>query len=425
MVYGLVDANNFYVSCERVFDPRLEGRPVVVLSNNDGCVIARSNEAKALGIRMGDPLFRIRRDLDRHGVRVLSSNYTLYGDMSARIVSVLSASVPALEVYSIDESFVDLTGIPDAAALARRLRDRVRRLTGIPCCVGIGTTKTLAKMANRLAKTSTRAAGVVDLRDPAALEAALTAVEVGDIWGIGPRWAAMLTSRGITRAAHLRDAEDGWVRQRMGVVGLRVVHELRGHSCHALKELPADKQSLCVSRAFGSPVLDLPVLQEAVASHAARAAEKLRQGHLAASHITVLLLTARFEDGSPRAKADYESAATADLGGWTSDTRRLIAVATTLTERLYQAGLRYRKAGILLPFLERQDAAPRSLFEQQDPRGNKLMAAMDAITAAHGRGAIRIAAQGIATGRGWEMIQRRRSPRYTTCIDELPVVRAR
>lgn len=426
-LFGLVDANNFYCSCERVFNPKLDGVPVVVLSNNDGCVIARSNEAKALGIDMGVPFFKIRGFIERNGVRAFSSNYTLYGDMSARVVSILADNVPGLEVYSIDESFVDLTGIPDPDTLGRRLRRQVKQWTGIPCCVGIGQTKTIAKLANRVAKKAPKTGGVLDLsQDPAWLEAALKKVDVGDVWGIGGRWSAMLNQRGIFKAVDLRDAEDGWVRQKMGVIGLRVVHELRGISCLALEEVVADKQSCCVSRSFGQVVTDLAEMKEAIASHAARAAEKLRHGGVVASHITVFMLTDRFGDNDQiKPKSEYESAASADLGGWTADTRRLVGAAMAVTERLFRPGREYKKAGVLLPYLERAETAPRSLFDRPDPNSARLMRAMDAITAQHGRGSVRLAVQGAVVGRGWEMSQSRRSPHYTTCIEDLPVVNAR
>lgn len=425
-LFGLVDANNFYCSCERVFDPRLEGMPVVVLSNNDGCVIARSNEAKALGVEMGVPFFKARSLLERNGVRVFSSNYALYGDMSARVVSVLAAEAPSVEVYSIDESFVDLAGVPDAEGLARHLRRQVRQWTGIPCCVGIGATKTIAKLANRLAKKSPKTDGVLDLgRDPRWLERALAKVDVGDVWGIGPRWAAMLNQKGIFKAVHLRDADERWVRQRMGVVGQRVVMELRGVSCLALEAVAPDRQSCCVSRSFGQAVNELGVMREAVASHAARAAQKLRRGGMAASHVSAFMLTDRFDgEDRLRPREEYESAATADLGGWTSDSRRIVGAAVAVVDRLFRSGKSYKKAGVLLPFLEPAASAPMTLFDRPDLRSARLMAAMDAISAEHGRGAVRLAAEGVVSGKGWEMSQSRRSPRYTTRLEDLPVVRA-
>lgn len=425
-LFGLVDCNNFYASCERLFRPALEGQPIVVLSNNDGCIVARSNEAKALGLQMGEPYFKARGQIERHGVRVFSSNYALYGDISARVMSILADGAPEIEVYSIDECFLNLTGVPGPDRLARDLRRRVRQWTGIPVCVGIGQTKTIAKLANRLAKKAPRTGGVLDLsRDAAWLEKALATIDVEDVWGIGPRWAAMLNGRGIFKAVHLRDADERWIRQRMGVVGQRVVMELRGVSCLSLEAVAPKKQSCCVSRSFGQVVDDLATMKEALASHAARAAQKLRHDGLVASHLTVFMQRDRFGDNDevlPR--SEYESAATADMGGWTSDTRRLVGAAVAIAKRLFRPG-GYKKCGVLLPYLEAEASAPRSLFDRPDPRSGRLMKALDAITAEHGRGAVRLAAEGIQTGKGWEMAQNRRSPRYTTRIEDLPVVTAR
>jgi DNA polymerase V len=422
-LFGLVDCNNFYCSCERVFQPSLEGFPIVVLSNNDGCIIARSNEAKALGVEMGAPYFKARGLIEQHGIKVFSSNYTLYGDMSARVMSVLAESSPDIEVYSIDESFVDLTGIPDGDGFARILRRKVRQWTGIPVCIGIAQTKTLAKLANRVAKKAPKTGGVLDLSaNPAWLEKALAKVDVDDVWGIGHRWAAMLHDRGIHKAAHLRDAADGWVRKRMGVIGHRTAMELRGISCWPLERNVPDKKSCCVSRAFGQVVTELSAVREAVASHAARAAQKLRRDGLVASHITVFLMTDRFDNGDqvlPR--SDYESAATAELGGWTADSRRLVGAATAVVERLFRSGRDYKKAGVILPFLEPGACAPRGLFDRPEPKSKNLMAALDAIHAQYGRRSIHFAAEG--TKKAWEMKQELRSPRYTTCLSDVPNVR--
>lgn len=252
--FALVDCNNFYASCERLFQPRLRERPVVVLSNNDGCVIARSNEAKLLGVGMGAPMFKIRKLVAEHGIAVCSSNYALYGDISERVMTVLGASAPSHEIYSIDESFLDLDrlAVPSLTEWCRVLRERTRRWTGIPVSVGVGPTKTLAKLANRLAKKSAKAGGVLDLvHHPAWIEAALRKTPVGDVWGVGRRWTVMLEERGIHTAHEFANAPDGWVRQRMGVVGLRTVHELRGFVCHALEDQPSPKQTTCCSRTFG------------------------------------------------------------------------------------------------------------------------------------------------------------------------------
>ena len=252
-MFGLADCNNFYVSCERVFQPDLARRPVIVLSNNDGCVVARSPEAKRLGIAMGVPLFQVRSIVERHDVAVLSSNYALYGDLSERVMSLFAAAAPGIEIYSIDECFLDLDrlAVPDLGSWLRDLRSKVHRWTGIPVSIGAGPTKTLAKLANRLAKSSPRTGGVLDLaNNPAWIEPALSCTAAGDIWGIGPRRAKMLGEAGIGTALNLRATSDGWVRKRMGIVGLRTVHELRGIACHALETQPPAKQSTCVSRTF-------------------------------------------------------------------------------------------------------------------------------------------------------------------------------
>ena len=274
---GLVDCNNFYASCERVFQPSLAGRPIVVLSNNDGCIVARSQEAKALGIAMGVPLFQAKRLVERHDVTVLSSNYALYGDLSERVMSILAAEAPRIEVYSIDESFLDLDrlAVPDLTRWCRDLRSRVRRWTGIPVSIGIGPTKTLAKIANRIAKSAPRTGGVLDLSgNPAWVGPALSRTAAGDVWGIGGRWSGMLAGRGIGTALDLRDAPDGWVRQRMGVTGLRTVHELRGIACHELETQPAAKQTTCCSRSFSRAITDRGQVRDAIVSFAERTAEK-------------------------------------------------------------------------------------------------------------------------------------------------------
>ena len=262
-LFALVDCNNFYASCERVFDPALRNKPVVVLSNNDGCVIARSNEAKALGIAMGAPFFKVRDQIQRQNIIVRSSNYALYGDMSARVMNVLAGFAPESEVYSIDECFLDFTGtapaVADLAAYCRNMRRVVHQYTGIPVSVGIGDSKTLAKIANRLAKKQPHHDGACHLYGTD-VDAALAATEIGDVWGIGRRWAGMLKGRGIMTARDLRDAEDGWVRRKMGVVGLRTVRELRGESCLPLELAAPAKQSICCSRSFGKPCRRPPSL---------------------------------------------------------------------------------------------------------------------------------------------------------------------
>jgi DNA polymerase V len=290
-LFALIDCNNFYVSCERLFQPMLHGKPVVVLSNNDGCVIARSDEAKVLGIPMGLPAFKLANLLKAHPIEVFSSNYTLYGDLSARVMMTLTQWAPAVEVYSIDEAFLDLTGISTDALTpyGQTLRTTIHRWTGIPVSIGIAPTKTLAKLANRLAKRSPQ--GVVTLTALSEIDATLACTRVEDIWGIGPGYTRRLKLHDIRTALQLRDANDRWIRQQLGVVGQRIVWELRGISCLPLELCPPPKQSLMVSRSFGRPIITLTEMREAVATYTTRAAEKVRRHQMAAGVVTIFLMT--------------------------------------------------------------------------------------------------------------------------------------
>jgi len=423
-VFALVDCNNFYASCERVFAPALRDRPVVVLSNNDGCVIARSEEAKALGIPMGAPFFRFRRLAERGGVAVFSSNYALYGDMSARVMRTLSLFSPAVEIYSIDEAFLDLRGLEDRGLkrLGRRLADTVRRHTGIPVSVGIGPTKVLAKIANRLAKRHPETGGVLDTWSLGGhLETHLRRIEVGDVWGIGRRWAGRLAEMGIRTAADLRDADPALVRRRLNVVAERIVHELRGHSCLDLAEMPPPRRQVLTSRSFGHRVERLADLREAVGTFTARAAEKLRRDGLAAGAVLVFVETG---PGGRRERTRHDSATVA-LPVATADTGRLLPAATTALRALFRPGLHYRKAGVMLLDLAPADRVQPSLFRDEatdTPRRRRLLETVDALNRRAGSGTVRYAAEG--TRRAWRMKQQHRSPAYTTRWGELPVVRA-
>src|SRR4029434_9630627 len=295
-MFALLDCNNFYVSCERLFQPALLGKPVVVLSNNDGCVIARSDEAKALGIPMGLPAFKLADLVKAHPIEVYSSNYTLYGDLSARVMTTLTQWTPDVEVYSIDEAFLKFATLPPAAltVYGQSMRATIQQWTGIPVSIGIAPTKTLAKLANRLAKRSPQ--GVVTLTASSEIEATLACTRVEDIWGIGPGYTRRLKLYDIRTAMQLRDANDRWIRQQLGVVGQRTVWELRGISCLPLELCPPPKQSLMVSRSFGRPITSLTEMREAVATYTTRAAEKLRRHDVAAGVVTVFLMTNRFTD---------------------------------------------------------------------------------------------------------------------------------
>jgi DNA polymerase V len=300
-MFALVDCNNFYASCERVFNPRLVGKPIIVLSNNDGCVIARSNESKALGIAMGEPYFKCKELIEKQGVIAFSSNYTLYGDMSARVMETLAQFAPEMEVYSIDEAFLNLDGMPgDLTDYCRKIRNTVRQWTGIPVGIGVAQTKTLAKIANRIAKKSAKANGVLVLDKQKYIDKALSITEVGDIWGIGRQYARHLNAVGVFTALQLRDMPDTWVRQHLTIAGLRTVHELRGLSAIPLELAPAAKKGITVSRAFGHKLKEKDQIKQALITHVTRAGEKLRGQGLLAKHLMVFMHTSPFAQYKPQ-----------------------------------------------------------------------------------------------------------------------------
>jgi DNA polymerase V len=416
-VFALLDCNNFYVSCERLFQPVLHGKPVVVLSNNDGCVIARSDEAKALGIPMGLPAFKLADLMKKQPIEVYSSNYTLYGDLSARVMTTLAQWAPAVEVYSIDEAFLDLTGLSTDAlrTYGQTLRTTIQQWTGIPVSIGIAPTKTLAKLANRLAKRSPQ--GVVALTITAEINATLACTQVEDIWGTGPGYSKRLKTHDIRTALPLRDANDRWIRQQLGVVGQRIIWELRGISCLPLELCPPPKQSLMVSRSFGRPITVLSEMREAVATYMTRAAEKLRRAQRAAGVLTVFLTTNRFTD-----EPQYSNSVTIPLPVATQDTAELIRYALRGIEQLFREGYRYQKAGVIVTSLVPAHQVQTHLFDQHDrKRSEWLMAALDVINTQWGSGTIRYAAVGLRPP--WIMRCGHRSPRYTTRWEELVVVR--
>ena len=418
--FGLVDCNNFYVSCERVFQPKLTGRPVIILSNNDGCVVARSQEAKALGIAMGVPFFKVRDIVKRGDVAVLSSNYALYGDLSARVMSILAEAAPRLEVYSIDECFIDLGRLSarDLTAWCRDLHAQVRRWTGIPVSIGVGSTKTIAKIANNLAKTSPRTNGVLDLAShPEWVDTALRQSPVGDVWGIGFRWARMLAERGVDTAHDLRDASDGWVRQRMGVVGLRTVYELRGIACHELETQPPPKQTTCCSRTFGEAITDRDQVRDAILSFAERAAEKIRRADQACGAVQVFIATDRFDAGA----AQNSAAASTTFMTPTADSRAIIGAALGVFARLWRDGFAYRKAGVLLLDLSLVRNVTPSLFGGEAAGSDQLMKTLDQINERFGRGAVGLGLR--VKDAKWRMRQKRLSPHFTTRWREIPRAR--
>lgn len=423
-IFALVDCNNFYASCERVFNPRLRREPVVVLSNNDGCVIARSNEAKALGIGMGDPYFKQKKSFAASRIHVLSSNYSLYGDLSARVMERLHNFSSDVEIYSIDESFLDFTHFRyhNLLSHAEKLRESVYDWTGIPVSVGLGSTKTLAKVANRIAKKNPDIhRGVFSAVPPANLEDILENTTVNDIWGVGPAYAQKLIKKGIRTARQLRDADERWVRKNMTVVGLRTLYELRGVSCIPLEESPPSRQQIVSSRSFGSEAYTLDEMKEAVSTYAAIASEKLHREELAVAHLSVFVSTNRFKEGP-----GYFNRGAVRFDVPTSDTSLIISGALRVLETIYQEGYGYKKTGVILTELTPRDSLQMHLFsDTENPRSRSLHDALQDVKQRYGKNALRYAVMGPTEGREWHTKFQFRSPRYTTRWDEIPIVHAR
>lgn len=413
-MFGLVDGNNFYASCERVFDPSLLGQPVIVLSNNDGCAIARSNEAKALGVKMGQPIHEVPSPVRRQ-LKVRSANFALYGDLSGRVVSILRDLFPAVEVYSIDESFVSFDGIPahERVRVATEARARIRQWTGIPCCVGIGSTKTLAKLGNKRAKST--AVGVEEVGSAAQL----ADFPVEDVWGVGRKWAARLGAEGILTAGGLAQADPDTLRARYGVALARTQRELQGTACAQLEEAEPDRQQIVVSRSFGREVVDFDDVSQAVATFAIRACEKLRARSLRASGVWVWLNTNPFKPGAKQ----YHPSRAIPLIAPSSDTREVLAVAQALVRLMYRKGYAYKKAGVGLLDLTHGDTHQADLFAGVDPRSEKLMAVLDQANRRFGRGTMRFASAHRRTQAAWRMRQEHLSPAYTTKWSDLLRVR--
>ena len=412
--YALVDCNNFYVSCERVFNPKLEGRPVVVLSNNDGVVVARSEEAKALGIGMAVPFFEVRDVIKKAGVEVYSSNYTLYADLSRRVTSILAQFTPELEIYSIDEVFLNLSGFERAglAEYARRIVQTVKKWTGIPTSIGIAPTKVLAKAANRLAKKMKAAGGVVDFTSSLDLREPLSQIEVGDLWGIGHQSEKKLKERGIETALDLREADDKQILKLLGVVGQRIVFELRGISCLPLGLVRQARKSVVVSRSFGYKVESLPELKEAVAEYASQAAERLRGERLCAGVLTVFAVTRAH--GTPPQTHSIST----EFPAPTDSTPELIRVAEKSIEKIFRPGWPFRKTGVVATGLVPAGEVQADLFDGENrARTRRLMQALDAVNGELGPGLLRYAATGVA--QDWRMKSEHRSRRYTTRWEEL------
>ena len=417
---AISDSANFYVSAERIFDPSLKGVPVIVLSNNDGCVVARSDEAKALGIKMGEPLHLIRHKIKAHGVRVFSSNYTLYGDISRRVVEVYEDYTPNVEIYSIDECFLDFGGVKDRTAHARAMRRDVLLRVGVPVRVGIAATKTLAKCANDIAKKNPIFTGVLDMTDPALVDWLLPLVPVGDIWGIGRKTAAKLNGIGVCTAAELRDLPSRQARALGTVVLERTVLELQGEPCIAFDDVEPPRKGMAVTRSAGVPMTDFDTVFQAITAHATRAAEKLRQHGLVAGTLTVFFHTNRHRSDRPQ----YAGSRSTRLTPMSSDTFELVAAAKRCARAAWPKGSNktygFTKAGVMLDDLIPLEERPRTLFDapQKSP---DLMTALDAVNSRFGKKTLVLASEGMS--RSWQLRANHRSPRYTTRISDLPVVR--
>jgi DNA polymerase V len=422
---ALVDANNFYVSCERLFQPALEGRPVVVLSNNDGCAVARSQEAKDLGIQMGQPFFQWKGLVRKHRIVVLSSNYTLYADLSRRFMGVLSQFSPLQEVYSIDESFLELTATPgDPLVVGQDIRQRVWQWVGLPVCVGMGPSKTLAKLCNHFAKKRAEFAGVCDWEGLSVeqQQRLLRETPVGEVWGIGRQLSQKLKALGVLTVSDFLQKDPQSLHARFGVLMARTHSELQGRSCLALEEVSPPKQQIMSSRSFGQPVTSLADLREAITLYTCRAAEKLRREGQRAHLLQVSIRTSPF-----RSDPQYGRSVAVALPHPTNDTRQLLTAALRGLQEIYREGFSYAKAGVLLSELSPEGTDTLDLFSAQEENTEKedrLMSALDAINSRFGKGTLAPGVAGLQGPRAWSMRQGNRSPAYTTSWADLPMVQA-
>lgn len=408
--FGLADCNNFYASCERVFNPSLVGRPVVVLSNNDGCVIARSNEAKKLGIEMGAPYFQIKQLARRGNVAVFSSNFVLYGDMSRRVMGLLKKFVPATEVYSIDEAFLDFTGMDETKLdeLGHKIASTVKRYTGIPVSIGIAPTKTLAKIASKLCKQYPKLNGCCFMHRPQDIEKVLRKFPIEDVWGVGRRYAKMLKANGVDTAWDFKQLTPEWVRKRMSVVGLRMWKELRGEACIGFEQAPADKKQIATTRTFAHDIDEFGELHQSVAQYAVACAEKLRQQNSVCGEIVVFILTNRHKDNIPQ---HYESRLV-KLSVPTDSTLELTKYASGLLRQIYRKGYVYKRAGVILSDISSKKGTQRDMFDTTDrDKHDRLMKTVDGLNASFGRHKIVPAAAGM---KFFKMNREHLSKKFTT-----------
>ncbi len=418
-MFGLADCNNFYVSCERVFNPSLNGKAVVVLSNNDGCVISRSQEAKRLGIKMGEPMFKLKDLAKRENLIVYSSNFALYGDMSQRVMTRIREMVPLIEVYSIDEAFIDFRGFShrDASRVAKEISVRLFKDTGIPVSIGVSSTKTLAKVASKLCKQYPSLNNSCVMLNETDIDKVLKRFPVGDIWGIGREYSKMLISEGVESAAQFISCDPSWVKKRMSIVGLKTWKELRGESCFGFEDNLRDKKQICTSRSFSGDIYDLQEILKAVAKFASSGAEKLRKQKGVTSIIHVFILTNPFKEGSP----EHYRSVVIPLSEPTDSTFEIVKLSCKCVLSIIKKGYGYKKAGVILSGISRKEETTASIFSERDHfKESKLMKSLDEINSKYGRDTLVTGTQGVDK---IKYNMNHLSKRYTTCWDDIIKVR--
>ena len=416
--FALVDCNNFYASCERIFNPKLIGRSIVVLSNNDGCIIARSAEAKALGIRMGEPYFKAKQVIKKNNVKVFSSNYALYGDISQRVMETLSTFSPDVEIYSIDEAFLGFNGFKnyELNTYCRYIREKVKKWVGIPVSIGLSETKTLAKIANHLAKKNLNYEGVCILKNKFSIDKALRETEINNVWGIGRSSSIFLKRYNVRTAKDFTLLDRQWIKKNMGVVGEKIYFELQGVSCLDLELISSNKKSCCVSRSFSKPVEKLNDLEESISNYGTRVAEKIRDEKLTTQSMSVFVLTNHFN----KREKQYSNSIRLQLPFPTNDSIKIVKRALEGIRQIYRSGYRYKKTGIILYELNKKSQI-RGLLDTDRDQSDPMMKTIDQINYRYGNSTIKLASEGIK--KKLAMKKEKVSPCYTTCFDELIEVR--
>lgn len=417
-VFSLVDCNNFYASCERIFAPALEGKPVVVLSNNDGCVIARSEEAKQLGIKMGEPVFKIPGIIEKNNVHVFSTNYALYGDISQRVMNILAELVPEIEVYSIDEAFLDLSHIPQSELIefGIRIKNTIKKWTGIPVSIGIAPTKILAKIANFIAKTEKHYNGILCFSKDQEIANYLREIPIGEIWGVGEKYAQFFQRGKIFTAYDLKQADENRIKEHLGVIGQRLVLELRGKVCYPIDKNPDTKKEICTSRSFGQPITTYEELEQATMSYVSKVGQKLRKQKSLANSILIFIMTNKFATGP-----QYVNYKIIQLPAPTNQTAELIHYAVIALKKLYKKGYAYKKSGVIVSDIVPENGEQTSLWDEVNREKNKkLLKVIDNINSKAGLEQVKFAVQG--TEKSWNMRQHNLSPHYTTKWNDILIV---